>query len=130
MMTQPAAFSPRRRRAALLAPLVGALALVGAALAQGAPEVKLFKLVTPKDEIVVGLTAKELQDLGGGVEVERIAKRLVESGQLTLWQYATKKDAGSGDLQQAPLRKVAVLKSETLRIEPYATPLKVLPPAE
>jgi hypothetical protein len=119
-----------RLRHATAAALLAGAALSGAAIAQGAADVKLFKVITSRDEIVVGLTAKELQGLGGGAEVERLAKRIVDAGQMTVWQYATRKDAASGNLQQAPLRKVAVLKSETLRIEPYATPLAILPPAE
>ena len=100
------------------------------AAAQGSADVKLFKVITSRDEIVIGVTAKELEALGGGAEVERLAKRLVDAGQMTFWQYATRKNATSGDLQQAPLRKVAVLKSESLRIEPYATPLAILPPSD
>jgi hypothetical protein len=96
----------------------------------GSADVKLFKVITSRDEIVIGVTTKELEALGGGAEVERLAKRLVDAGQMTFWQYATRKNATSGDLQQAPLRKVAVLKSEALRIEPYATPLAILPPGD
>ena len=33
----------------------------------------------------------------------------------------------SGDLEQAPLRKVALISNDSLRIEPYSSPLKVVP---
>jgi len=32
-----------------------------------------------------------------------------------------------GDLEQAPLHKIGLLATDSLRVEPYATPLKVLP---
>jgi hypothetical protein len=37
------------------------------------------------------------------------------------------KKSPNGDLEQAPLRKVGIIAHESLRIEPYSTPLKVLP---
>ena len=107
-----------------------AASFAATAAAQGGGDVKLFKVITSRDEIVIGVTAKELEALAGGAEVERLAKRLDDAGQMTFWQYATRKNATTGDLQQAPLRKVAVLKSEALRIEPYATPLAILPPSD
>ena len=33
----------------------------------------------------------------------------------------------TGDLEQAPLHKIGLLATDSLRVEPYATPLKVLP---
>ena len=45
---------------------------------------------------------------------------------MTLWQYASKK-AANGDLQQAPLQKIGVMANSSLRVEPYKSPLKVLP---
>jgi hypothetical protein len=47
-------------------------------------------------------------------------------GSMSAWQYAVHKSS-SGDLEQAPLRKIGLLASDSLRIEPYASPLKVLP---
>jgi hypothetical protein len=85
----------------------------------------LFKIVTVKDEIVVGLSADELSRLGGQ-DVAAIARALTSKGELTVWQYAVRK-AVNGDLQQAPLRQVAVLANSSLRVEPYATPLAVIP---
>ena len=74
-----------------------------------ADNVSLFKIVTSKDEIVIG-----------------IAKMLVAKGSMSVWQYAVHKSA-SGDLEQAPLRKIGLIANDSLRVEPYATPLKVLP---
>ena len=96
------------------------------ARAQAPAPIQLFKLVSPKDEIIVGVEAAQL-GAGSGPGVQRLAELLAAKGQLTLWQYASQKDAG-GALIQAPLRQVAVFKSELLRIEPYTTPLAVKAP--
>jgi hypothetical protein len=85
----------------------------------------LFKIVTVKDEIVVGLSADELSRLGGQ-DVTAVAHALTSKGELTVWQYAVRK-AVNGDLQQAPLRQVALLANSSLRVEPYASPFAVLP---
>ena len=98
-----------------------------AVLAQDA--VKLFKVITSKDEVLIGLTGDELRALGTGPELDALAKRLATDGQMTVWQYAVRKDQ-SGSLQQAPLKRIAVFKSDTLRIEPYATPLAVIAPGK
>jgi hypothetical protein len=112
---------------------LAALALVPLALAvrparaQAAAPIQLFKIVSPRDEIVVGVEAAQL-GTGAGPAVQRLAELLAAKGQLTLWQYASQKDA-AGALVQAPLRQMAVFKNELLRIEPYTTPLPVKAPA-
>ena len=85
----------------------------------------LFKIITVKDEIVIGLNADELAALGGK-DAGAVAKALAAKGQLTAWQYGMKK-AANGDLQQGPLRQVGLLANASLRVEPYASPLTVLP---
>ena len=62
----------------------------------------------------------EGHDAGG------IAKMLIGKGMLSVWQYAVR-HGQSGDPEQAPLRKVALISNDSLRIEPYASPLKVVP---
>lgn len=94
---------------------LGLALLTSVAFAQTAPS--LFKIVTVKDDVVIGVPA---------TTVEALAKRLVADGQITVWQYAVHKSA-SGDLEQTPLRQIAILRHDTLRIEPYTAPLKVLP---
>jgi len=101
-------------------------AAVRPARAQAPAPIQLFKLVSPKDEIIVGVEAAQL-GTGAGPGVQRLAELLAAKGQLTLWQYASQKDA-AGALVQAPLRQVAVFKNDLLRIEPYATPLAVKAP--
>jgi len=105
-----------------LAGLMGSM-MVGTALAAD-NKVSLFKVITAKDEIVIGLSADELAQMDGNAG--GVAKALVAKGSLTVWQYAVRK-AATGDLEQVPLHKVGLISAESLRIEPYATPLKVLP---
>jgi hypothetical protein len=90
--------------------------------------VKLFKMITAKDEVVIGLSDEELRSFGPRADLDNLAERLAAAGQITAWQYAVTR-AADGSLVQAPLRRVAVFKADTLRIEPYnPAPLKVVPP--
>jgi hypothetical protein len=89
-----------------------------------ADKVSLFKVITAKDEVVIGLSDAELAQMDGNAG--GIAKMLVAKGSMSVWQYAVHKSA-SGDLEQAPLHKIGLIATDSLRVEPYATPLKVLP---
>jgi hypothetical protein len=116
-------FTPARlaRRAVLI------LALMAAASAAWAQDkaTSLFKVITVKDEIVIGLNAAELGGIGGQ-DAGAVAKALAAKGELTVWQYAVR-HAPNGELEQAPLRKVGLLANSSLRVEPYSSPLKVVP---
>ena len=90
-----------------------------------ADKVSLFKIITAKDEIVIGISDDELAQIDGK-NAGGIAKALVAKGSMSAWQYAVHKSA-TGDLEQAPLHRIGLLAAESLRVEPYATPLKVLP---
>jgi hypothetical protein len=93
--------------------------------ALAADKVSLFKVITTKDEIVIGLTDDELSQLDGR-NAGGVAKQLAAKGSISVWQYAVRK-AASGDLEQAPLRQIGLLSNESLRVEPYSSPLKVIP---
>jgi hypothetical protein len=87
-------------------------------------ETTLFKVVTEKDDIIIGLNAEELQALGknaGGV-----AQALADRKSLTVWRYSVGKSA-AGDLRLAPLHQFGLLASHSLRVEPYSSSLPVLP---
>jgi hypothetical protein len=84
----------------------------------------LFKIVTVKDEIVVGLNDAELKELGG--DAGGIAKAIAAKGSLTLWHYVVRRGA-DGSTEIAPRAKVGVLANTTLRVEPYTQPLKIVP---
>ena len=89
-----------------------------------AEKVSLFKVITSKDEIVIGLSEGELAQMDGNAG--GIAKALVAKGTLSVWKYAVRK-AANGDLEQTPLHKVGLIAADSLRVEPFATQLKVLP---
>lgn len=93
--------------------------------ALAADKVSLFKVITQKDEIVIGISDDDLAQVDGK-NAGGIAKMLVAKGSMSVWQYAVHKSA-TGDLEQAPLHKIGLLATDSLRVEPYATPLKVLP---
>ena len=108
----------------------GALAIflmtaIQPALSEDKGMTTLFKIITVKDDIVIGLNADELGQIGGQ-DAGAVARALAFKGQMTAWQYAVKKGA-NGDLQQAPLRQVGLMANASLRVEPYASPLAVLP---
>jgi hypothetical protein len=107
------------------------LRLAGAALAASfamltAPAFAetLFKVVTVKDEIVIGLNDAELKELGG--DAGGIAKAIASKGTLSVWQYAVTQ-AKDGERQMAPRAKVGLLANSSLRVEPYKQPFKMLP---
>jgi hypothetical protein len=114
------------RRAVFCLALLPAAFAARQVRAQASAPVLLFKVVSPRDDVVVGIEAAQL-GTGATPAVQRLAAMLAEKGQLTLWQYASQKDA-SGALVQAPLRQIVVFKNELLRIEPYSTPLAIKPP--
>jgi hypothetical protein len=83
----------------------------------------LFKIVTVKDDITVGLNDAELKEHGG--DAGGIAKAIAAKGSLTLWQYAVTKQGSESVV--APRAKVGILAAQSLRVEPYKQPFKVLP---
>ena len=85
----------------------------------------LFKVVTVKDEIIIGLSADELKALGGS-DASAVAHALAQKGDLTVWQYNVHRGP-NGELQQAPTAKIGLLANSSLRVEPYTTPYAVLP---
>jgi hypothetical protein len=88
-------------------------------------KIGLFKVVTIKDEIIIGLSAEELKALGG-TDASAIAHALAQKGDLTVWQYNVHRGP-NGELQQAPTAKIGLLANSSLRVEPYATPYAIVP---
>ena len=106
-----------------------ALGITAARAADPETKMKLFKIVTQRDETVIGLKAEELRNFGPSGDLENLAQRIGTVGQMVVWQYAAKKGS-DGQLQQAPAQRIAVFASGISRIEPYTTPLPVVTPAE
>ena len=92
-----------------------------------ADKVSLFKIITAKDEIVIGISEGDLAQAPKANMPAASPKCWSPRGSMSAWQYAVRKSAG-GDLEQAPLHKIGLIAKESLlRVEPYATPLKVVP---
>src|SRR5215475_10448442 len=75
-------------------------------------KVSLFKVITVKDEIVIGMTEDDLAKFEGK-NAGGIAKALKAEGTLSAWRYAVRKN-GAGDLEEAPMGKVGLMASESL----------------
>ena len=107
----------------------GALAVLMFTAAQGAwaqeKKVNLFKIITVKDDIVIGLTAEELKALGGN-DAGAVAHALAKQGDMTVWQYNVRRGP-NGELQQAPTAKIGLIANASLRVEPYTTPYAIVP---
>ena len=84
----------------------------------------LFKIITVKDEIVIGLNADELGRLGGQ-DAGAVARALAAKGEMTVWQYGVRRGP-NGVLQQAPTQKIGLLANSSLRVEPYTTPYTIV----
>jgi hypothetical protein len=122
------AAAPGRRLALAFATLL-VLGVTAAGAAAQEKKMKLFKVVTQRDETVIGLKDEELRTFGPAGDLDNLAQRLGTAGMIVVWQYAPKKGS-DGQLQQAPAQRIAVFASGISRIEPYTTPLPVVAPAE
>ncbi|HXY58261.1 MAG TPA: hypothetical protein VEH76_06750 [Methylocystis sp.] len=109
--------------------LRAAFAGLAMALAQGAwaeeNKMKLFKVITAKDEIVIGLSDAELKALGG-LDAGAVAHAISQKGDIAAWQYNVRRGA-NGELLLSPTAKVGILANSSLRVEPYATTYVVVP---
>jgi hypothetical protein len=85
----------------------------------------LFKVVTTKDEIIIGLSTEELKALGGS-DASAVAHALAQKGDMAVWQYNVHRGA-NGELQQAPTAKIGLIANSSLRVEPYTTPYTIVP---
>jgi hypothetical protein len=107
----------------------GALALVlmtatHTAWSQDKARTMLFKIITVKDEIVIGLNPDELERLGSQ-DAGAVARALIAKGEMTVWQYGVRRGP-NGALQQAPIQKIGLLAHSSLRVEPYTTPYAIV----
>ena len=110
--------------AALLVSSVQVLALAPAAWAQET-KIALFKVITSKDEIIIGLTTDELKALGG-TDAGAVAHALAQKGDMAVWQYNVHRGA-NGEFQEAPTARIGLIASSSLRVEPYTTTYPIVP---
>jgi hypothetical protein len=121
---------PSRRTAFGLVPailLAVAAAPPATAQAPSPPAVKLFKVVTTRGDLIIGITPGDLTTLGTGPEVERIARRITQDGHFTAWRYDVTR-APDGSTRFGTRLRIAVMRQDSLTIEPYAPALPVAPP--
>jgi hypothetical protein len=85
--------------------------------------IQLFKIITNRDEVVVGVSPADATSIGN--DAATIGRTLVTERSLGFTQYAVRR-AADGSLEQAPLREIAILAYDSLRIEPYVSPLPVV----
>ena len=100
--------------------------LAGSALAQTAAP-QLFRVVGAREEVTIGVTAAEFAALGGAPGMTRLAQALVADGQITAWQYVVGRGP-DGTMRYVTNRRIAILRHDAMRIEPYAAALPVTPP--
>jgi len=99
-----------------------AVSSVSPALAAG-QGTKLFSFVSDAEPIVAALTK---EDAALGDDAGAIGQALRERGSLTVLRYAVRKSK-DGELEQAPLAKISVQARGILRVEPYRSPLRIVP---
>jgi hypothetical protein len=115
---------PRR---IVMATTLAAMAFGFAAKASAADAVTLFKVVSARDEIFVGVPAAELAAMGQGAPAEAIARKVAADGQLSLWQYSVQRGA-NGSLVMAPVARVGIFAAGIMRIEPFTPAHPVVAP--
>lgn len=84
----------------------------------------LFKIVTVRDDIIIGLDQSELAKLGGS-DAGAVARALAAQGAITVWQYGVRRGPDNAP-QQVPTQKIGILASASLRVEPYTSAYPVL----
>ncbi|MGD9839381.1 MAG: hypothetical protein AB7F72_16050 [Afipia sp.] len=74
--------------------------------------------------MVIGLTKAELAQMKGKTP-EAVENALRSTGSLQVWQYGVRRGI-SGEMEQAPVRKIAITDQPEVHVEHYTTPLKVV----
>ncbi|MBR2119042.1 MAG: hypothetical protein V4458_16750 [Pseudomonadota bacterium] len=117
--------STRSRQTVLALGLAGLLIdAVASHPAFAVSRVTLFKVVSPQNEIVIGLTKAELAQMQGRTP-DAVEKALRGAGALQVWQYGVRRGV-SGVPEQAPVRKIEISADPDTHIEHYTSPLKVV----
>lgn len=99
------------------------------AAAQEGADVHLLTVVSNRDEVIIGLSEKEIPALASRSAVGLAADMLASQGRLSAWRYApTRSDDGTVRLM--PIYRVAIFAGGTVRLEPYVTEQEVVAPKE
>lgn len=113
------------RRATLFGTLAAMTATMIVSSAQAAEAVTLFKVVSPRDEVIVGVTPAEFPAIAGGGEA--LARKIAADGQMSVWRYQVGRGEG-GALAMVPAGRVSLFAAGIVRIEPYAAAHPVVAP--
>ncbi|MBU8537861.1 hypothetical protein [Falsiroseomonas tokyonensis] len=106
----------------------GSLAAAGRATAAApAGRIRLFQVVTIRDDLLLGLTPAELAALGPGPDVERLARSIAQHGQLSGWLYRSQRGP-DGTSRLVPAARISVSRQEALTLRPYAPLIPVQAP--
>jgi len=117
--------STRSRQTVLALGLAGLLVdAVASHPAFAINKVTLFKVVSPQNEIVIGLTKAELAQMKGRTP-EVVETALRGAGTLQVWQYGVRRGV-SGVPEHAPVRKIEISADPATHIEHYTSSLKVV----
>lgn len=87
-------------------------------------KVSLFKVATPRGEIVIGLTSNELAKMKGR-DASAVANTIADLGALDVWQYGERR-SGDGEITYVPVKLLGLQWRDTIRVEGYATRDKVI----
>ncbi|MDR2874741.1 MAG: hypothetical protein LBV44_02270 [Methylobacillus sp.] len=79
----------------------------------------LFKVVSDKDEITIGLGSGDAAQIGGN-DATHIMQAFKSKGELTVWLYAIRyKKDDSGNREWAPLKRISINGHNVQRVEPF-----------
>ena len=118
---------PMLLRRSVFALAIAATAVAAGSAAAQTPEVTLFKVVSAKDELVIGVARDELAAMGGGAPVEAIARQIAKAGHMAVWNYAPRRDA-QGAARLTPVQRVVIFANGIVRIEPHSAEGPIQPP--
>lgn len=124
---RPAPTSWQRLAVGLLlgAPLTAAP--LATAPLRGVSSLRLFRVMTMRGDVLLGLTAAELSELGPGPDAQRLARRLATEGVLAGWRYR-RMPGPDGRTCLGAFGRVSVAAQDALTVQPYLADLPVLPP--
>lgn len=108
--------------------LAGLLFEIVARPALSVDKVSLFKVTTPRGEMVIGLTYDELTRMKGH-DAGAVAQAIANQGALDVWQYGERK-VGKGEIVHVPIKFVGLQWRDAIRVENYPTRTKVVPISE
>ncbi len=92
---------------------------------------KLFTVVTLRDDLVMGWTEEEFEDLPSAgpppvTDIDRLAAAADELGYLAGWHYTVTR-APEGQLRLSADQRTAVMLGALIRIEPHVPAHEVAP---